>query len=394
MRQKRAYRYRCYPTPAQVAVLARTFGCARFVYNWALRLRTDAYYQRQERISYAGTSAALTTLKQQPDTTWLNEVSSVPTQQALRHLDKAFRNFFEGRAKYPTFHKKRSAQSAEYTTSAFRWDAEQRMLTLAKMEGPLRIHWSRPLPHGAIPTTVTLSRDIAGRYFVSILLEDEIAPLPPVDTQVGIDLGLYDMVVLDSGEKVGNPRYFQAYEKRLANAKRRLAKKKIGSRNRDKARRTVARIHARIADRRRDFTHKLSTRLIRENQTICIESLQVKAMAKHPTLAKAIHDVGWGEFVRQMEYKAAWYGRTLVRIDKWYPSSKRCSACGHILDSLSLDIRHWTCPACGSVHDRDVNAAQNILAAGLAVSACGEAVRPGRVRPTPAGVREAGIPRL
>jgi putative transposase len=394
MNQKCAYHYRCYPTHAQAAVLARTFGCARFVYNWALRLRTDAYYERQERISYADTSAALTTLKQQPDTTWLNEVSSVPTQQALRHLDKAFRNFFEGRAKYPAFHKKHSAQSAEYTTSAFRWNAETRTLTLAKMATPLHIHWSRPLPDGSVPTTITISRDTAGRYFVSILIEAEIAPLPPANTHVGIDLGLHDVVALDSGEKVGNPRFFAQDEQRLAKAQRRLARKKRGSRNRDKARRTVARIHARIADRRRDFTHQLSTRIIRENQTICVESLRVKAMVKHPTLAKAIHDVGWGEFVRQLEYKANWYGRTLVKIDKWYPSSKRCFACGHVLDSLTLDIRQWTCPECGAVHDRDVNAAQNILAAGLAVSACGEAVRPGRVRPIPARLAEAGIPRL
>lgn len=394
MKRKRAYRYRCYPTKAQAAVLARTFGCARFVYNWALRMRTDAYYERQERISYADNSAALTTLKQQADTTWLNEVSSVPPQQALRHLDKAFRNFFEGRAKYPTFHKKHGAQSAEYTTSAFRWNAETRTLTLAKMATPLHIHWSRPLPDGAVPTTITISRDTAGRYFVSILIEAEIAPLPIVNAQVGIDLGLHDVVALDSGEKVGNPRFFAQDAKRLAKAQRRLAKKKRGSRNRDKARRTVARIHARIADRRRDFTHQLSTRIIRENQTICIESLRVKAMVKHPTLAKAIHDVGWGEFVRQLEYKATWYGRTLVKIDKWYPSSKRCFACGHVLDSLTLTIRQWTCPECGSIHDRDVNAAQNILAAGLAVSACGEAVRPGRVRPTPARLAEAGIPRL
>jgi len=394
VRQKRAYRYRCYPTATQAAVLERTFGCARYVYNWALRVRTDAYYERQERVSYADTSAALTTLKQQPDTTWLNEVSSVPTQQALRHLDTAFRNFFEGRAKYPNFHKKRGKQSAEYTTSAFRWNAATRTLTLAKMTTPLHIHWSRPLPAGAQPTTVTISRDTAGRYFVNILLEEEMALLPETSGQVGIDLGLHDMVVLDSGEKVGNPRFFQVDERKLAKAQRRLAKKQRGSKNRDKARRKVARIHARIADRRTDFLHKLSTRIIRENQTICVESLRVKAMVKHPTLAKAIHDVGWGEFVRQLEYKATWYGRTLVSIDKWYPSSKRCHACGHVLGSLTLDIRHWTCSECGSVHDRDVNAAQNILAAGLAVSACGEAVRPGRVRPTTAGFREAGIPRL
>ncbi len=324
-----------------------------------MRLRTDAYYERQGRLSYVDLSAALTTLKQHPKTVWLNEVSSVPIQQALRHLESAFRNFFAGHAKYPTFHKKHEAQSATYANSAFRYDAERRTLTLAKMDTPLHIHWSRPLPDGSVPTTVTLSRDTAGRYFVSILIEEEIAPLPVTTGQAGLDLGLHDVVVLDSGEKVGNPGFFQADEQKLATAQRRSH-------------------HAHIADRRRDFTHKLSTRIIRENQTICIESLRVKAMVKHPTLAKAIHDVGWGEFVRQLEYKANWYGRTLVRIDRWYPSSKRCCACGHVLDSLSLDTRRWICPACGSAHDRDVNAAKNILAVGLTVSAYGEAVRPAK----------------
>ncbi len=211
-----------------------------------------------------------------------------------------------------------------------------------------------------------------------MLVEEEMAPLPPTTAQVGIDLGLHDVVVLDSGEKVGNPRFLVQDARKLATAQRRLAKKQLGSKNRGKARRTVARIHAHIADRRSDFLHQLSTRIIRENQTICVESLHVKAMVKHPTLAKAIHDVGWGAFVRLLEYKATRYGRTLVKIDRWYPSSKRCSVCGHVLDSLTLDIRQWTCPACGSAHDRDVNAAQNILAAGLAVSASGETVRPTR----------------
>jgi putative transposase len=394
MQQKRAYRYRCYPTPEQAAVLARTFGSARFVYNWALRLRTDAYSQRHERINYAATSAALTALKREPETAWLNDVSSVPTQQALRHLDRAFRNFFEGRAKYPGFHKKHGVQAAEYTTSAFRWVAQAHALTLAKMDAPLAIRWSRPLPQGAQPSTVTVIRDTARRYFVSLLVEEEIAPLPPLATQVGLDLGLHDLVVLDTGEKVGNPKFFTQDEQRLAKAQRRLAKKQLGSKNRERARQEVARLHARIADRRRDFLHKLSTRIMRENQTICVESLRVKAMVKLPTLAKAIHDVGWGELVRQLTYKAQWYGRALIAIDTWYPSSKRCSACGHVLGSLSLATREWTCPACGVTHDRDINAAKNIKAAGLAVSACGEAIRPGRVRPPTASLSEAGIPRL
>ncbi len=382
MKQKRAYTYRFYPTDEQRKILAQTFGCARFVYNWGLRLRTDAYYKEQRRLYYSDTSTMLTELKKQDDRAWLNDVSSVPTQQALRHLDKAFRNFFEGNAKYPAFKKKRNQQSAEYTTSAFKWN--NGTLTLAKMTEPLAIVWSRPLPKDSKPSTVTVSKDAADRYFVSILVEDTIKQLDPVEQTVGADLGLKDFVILSTGETVGNPKFFTKDEKKLAKAQRRHSKKQKRSKNRAKAAKKVARIHARIADRRRDFLHKLSTRLIRENQTICVETLAVKNMVKNHSLAKAISDVGWSEFVSRLEYKAEWYGRNLVKIDKWYPSSKRCFDCGHILDSLSLDIRQWSCPECGVVHDRDANAARNIHAVGLTVlEACGEAVRPGAVKAKP-----------
>src|SRR6266849_8003095 len=219
MKQKRAYQYRIYPTDEQKKNLAQTFGCARFVYNWALRLRTDAYYAEQKRIYYAETSARLTQLKQQPEYTWLNDVSSVPTQQALRHLDKAFRNFFEGNAKYPAFKKKRNQQSAEYTTSAFKWN--NGTLTLAKMTEPLAIVWSRPWPKDSKPSTVTVSKDAADRYFVSILVEDNIRQLDPVEQTVGADLGLKDFVILSTGETVGNPKFFTKDEKKLAKAQRR-----------------------------------------------------------------------------------------------------------------------------------------------------------------------------
>src|SRR6266496_289478 len=381
MKQKKAYKYRVYPTQEQAHLLARTFGCCRYVYNWALRARTDAFFQRGERLYYTQLAVLLTDLKKQEETAWLAEVSSVPLQQSLRHLDTAFRNFFEGRAQYPTFHKKHGVQSATYTANAFSWGGHS--LTLAKMDAPLDIHWSRPLPTGAQPSSVTVSKDTAHRYFVSILVEEDIKHLPAVNKQVGLDLGLVSMVILSTGETVGNPKFFSKDEKKLAQAQRRHAKKKKGSKNRDKARLKVARIHARIGERRRDYQHKLSTRIIRENQVVCIESLQVKTMVKNHCLAKAISDVGWGELVRQLEYKAQWYGRTLVKIDKWYPSSKRCFDCGHILDSLTLDIRFWTCPECGVVHERDINAAHNILAAGLAVTACGESVRPGAVKAQP-----------
>jgi len=381
MNQKRAYKYRFYPTDEQVHILVRTFGCCRFVYNWALRQRSDAFFQRGERLYSKQLAVMLTELKQQEETAWLNEVSSVPLQQALRHLDTAFRNFFEGRAQYPKFHKKHGVQSATYASNAFTWNGTH--LTLAKMDTPLAIHWSRPLPKGCKPTTVTVSKDCSNRYFVSILLEEDIKHLPVVNKQVGLDLGLKSMVITSDAHTYGNPKFFAKDEKQLAHAQRQHAKKKKSGKNRRKAQLKVARIHARIADRRRDYQHKLSTDIIRENQVVCVESLQVKNMVQNHKLAKAISDVGWSEFVSQLEYKAQWYGRTLVKIDKFYPSSKRCFDCGHILDSLTLDIRFWTCPECGIQHDRDINAAKNILAAGLAVAACGEAVRPGAVKTNP-----------
>jgi putative transposase len=303
-------------------------------------------------------------------------------------LETAFKNFFEGRAQYPTFKKKQNDQSATYASNAFKWDGKD--LTLAKMDTPLAIRWHRCLPKGSKPSSVTISKDCANRYFISILVEDEIKPKPVTHQMVGLDLGIKSMVALSTGESVGNPRYFAKDEKKLAKAQRQHARKKKGSKNRNKARMIVAKIHARINDRRRDYQHKLSTRIVNENQVICVESLAVKNMVKNHCLAKAISDVGWGEFVRQLEYKSKWYGRTLVKIDQWYPSSKTCHACKHVLDSLPLDIREWVCPECGVVHDRDTNAALNILAEGLSVAACGGSRRPVRAVARRATPSEAG----
>lgn len=374
MNIKRAYRFRFYPTPGQETVLAQTFGCARFVYNYMLRLRTDAWYERGGRISYHETSALLTALKKKPEYAWLNEVSSVPVQQSLMHLQTAFKNFFAKRAGYPTFHSKHGKQSASYVATAFKWDGKA--LTLAKMKEPLRIRFSRTLPKAAKVTTVTVSKDTAGRYFVSMLCDDAVSPLPKREEAVGIDLGLTHFAALSTGEKVAAPNALRKNEKKLAKLQRRLAKKQKGSKNRAKARLKVARLHAKIADARKDFLHKLSTRLIRENQTIAVETLAVKNMQRNRRLAKSIGDASWSEFVRQLTYKARWYGRTLVGIDRWYPSSKRCSGCGFVVSKLPLSVRSWSCPECGSTHDRDVNASRNILAAGQAVSALGEPVSP------------------
>ena len=371
---KRAYRFRFYPTPEQELILARTFGCARFAYNYMLRLRTDAWMRRQECVGYHETSAALTALKKTPEHAWLNEVSSVPVQQALRHLQTAFANFFAKRARYPQFKRKDGPQSAEYTTSGFKWDGHA--LKLAKMDSPLTIRWSRQVPKAAKITTVTVSRDASGRYFVSLLCDDSVAAKPAAQGLVGIDLGLTHFAILSSGEKIASPNTFRKNEAKLAKLQRRLAKKTKGSNRRKKARLKVARLHAKIADSRRDFLHKLSTRLINENQVIAVESLSVSNMQKNRCLSKSISDASWSEFLRQLEYKAKWYGRELVGIDRWYPSSKRCSDCGYTAPKMPLNVRQWTCPECGSIHDRDVNAARNVLAAGLAVSARGEAVSP------------------
>jgi putative transposase len=367
---KRAYKYRFYPTPEQVVLLAQTFGCVRFVYNSVLRWRSDAYRQQQEKIGYAGASARLTQLKRDPELAFLADVSCVPLQQCLRHQQTAFKNFFEGRAQYPAFKRKRGHQSAEFTRSAFSYREGQ--LYLAKIRTPLDIRWSRELP--CAPSTVTVSMDPAGRYFVSCLCEFEPTSLPLRTSVIGIDLGLKDLFITDQGERVGNPRHTIKYAAKLALAQRRLSRKQLGSANRAKARLKVARLHAKISDCRQDNLHKLSRRLINENQVICVESLKVKNMIRNPALSKAIADAGWGELVRQLGYKSDWAGRSLVSIDQWFPSSKRCSDCGHTLTTLPLSVRQWRCPACGAVHDRDHNAAVNIKAAGLAVLALGENV--------------------
>ena len=373
MKTKCAYRYRFYPTPKQEILLARTFGCVRSVYNTILAWRTEAFQQEKTRIGYKEASARLTALKKDPDRAYLNEVSCVPLQQCLRHQQQAFQAFFDKRAGYPTTKSKKHRQSAEFTASAFKYQDGQ--LFLAKCKESLDIRWTKKretLP--SAPSTVTVSRDTAGRYFVSLLCEVETELLPVTPRTTGIDLGLKALFVTAEGEQIDNPRHTAKYAARLAKAQRALSRKQRGSKNRAKARQKVARLHTKIADTRLDGLHKLSRRVINENQVVCVESLAVKNLVRNRRLSKSIADAGWGELVRQLEYKAAWAGRQLVKLDRWIPSSKRCSCCGHTLASLPLKVRDWTCPACTTEHDRDLNAAINIKAAGLAVLALGEDV--------------------
>ncbi len=367
MKQLRGFKYRFFPTSAQRLELAQTFGCTRFVYNWALALRTDSYYNEDKSLSYTDTSNALTKLKKDPEKPWLKAVSSVPLQQGLRHLNTAFKNFFAGKSRYPRFKKKNNRQSATYARNAFTW--KDGKLTLAKMNQPLKIRWSRYFTGS--PKSVTISKDPSNRYFVSFLVEEELKQFPSATDKIGIDLGIKDVMVTSKGFASGNPKYYQKYQARLKTLQRRLARKQKGSKNRYKARLKVAKLHAKITDCRKDFLHKLTTQLVAENQSLYVETLAVKNMMANHKLAKAIADCGWGEALRQLQYKCEWHNRELVAIDRWFPSSKRCNHCGYVLDKLPLSIREWNCPRCNSHNLRDVNAAQNILAVGQTVLASG-----------------------
>jgi len=371
-----AYKCRAYPDIEQVSVLNRTFGCLRVVWNRTLAWRHARYHNEQAMTNFAQANAYLTAMKATEDLGWLNEVSSVPLQQALRHQQVAFSNFFAGRARYPRYKSRTGRQSAEYTRSGFRY--RDGKLFLAKMDTPLAFTWSWPNVDAASidPTTVTVSKDPCGRWYVSFAVDvADPAQLPATSAVVGVDLGIKDFAVTSDGEKIPNPRRLARRERNLARYQRRMTRKVKGSANRAKARAKVARAHRKVRASRADFLHRASARLVRDHDVIVIEDLAVKNMIRNRPLAKAISDCGWGCFRRMIEYKAARAGRHLIVIGRWYPSSKTCSACGHLLADLSLKTRTWQCPSCGTRHDRDINAAKNILAAGLAVTACGADVR-------------------
>ena len=346
--------------------------------------RHRRYHAERKRVSYIEADAALTAWKKTADLAFLSEVSSVPLQQTLRHQQAAFANFFAKRAKYPRFKSRNSRQSAHYTRSAFRM--KNGNLHVAKSSGPLRFVWTWPEVDLATlnPTMVVVSRDADGRWYVTFAVDtDAPEPLGAVGHAIGVDLGVRDFAVTSDGERVANPRHLARKAKNLARYQRRMARCQKGSMNRRKAKTKVARAHRKVRNARQDFLHRTTTRLVRNADTLVIEDLNVKgAMAsasgtvEHPGtnvaqkrgLNRSIADAGWGEFRRQLEYKCERYGRRLVVIDRWYPSSKTCSNCGYLLTELPLRTRHWTCPDCRTRQDRDINAAKNILAAGRAVA--------------------------
>jgi putative transposase len=382
MRVRTAYRCRAYPDQKQQAALNRTFGCIRVVWNRTLDERHRRWHADHKGVSYAQSDRALTAMKHDPDLAFLSAVSCVPLQQALRHQHQALAAFFAKRARYPRFKSRRSRQSAHYTRSAFTLRGGQ--LRLAKMSAPLRYVWSWPEVDVAVldPATVIISRESDGRWYVTFTIDtDAPPPLEKAGHAVGVDLGVKDFAVTSDGVRIANPQHLERKARSLARYQRRMARCQPGSANRAKAKLKVARAHRKVRHARADFLHRSSIRLVRQNDVVVIEDLNVAGMVRNRHLARAVSGCGWGEFRRQLAYKCQRYGRRLVVIDRWYPSSKTCSACGHLLAQLSLNTRQWTCPSCGARHDRDLNAAQNILAAGLAVArgspgdACGANVR-------------------
>ncbi|MGA4985283.1 RNA-guided endonuclease InsQ/TnpB family protein [Streptomyces cellulosae] len=381
------YSFRVYPSAGQRTALARAFGCARVVYNDALRARETA---RSEGLPFPKTGdlskTLITEAKQTPERAWLGEVSAVVLQQSLRDLDTAYRNFFDGlkgkrpRMGAPRYKSRKDTRQAVRFTANARWSITTGgKLRLPKI-GDLKVKWSRALP--SVPSTVTVVKDSAGRYFASFVVETGPEELLPETTpEIGIDLGLGHFAVLSDGRKVDSPRFLRRAEKRLKKAQRALSRKEKGSSNRNKARLKVARARAKVTHARREFHHQLSTKLIRENQAVAVEDLAVKGLAR-TRLAKSVHDAGWSAFVSMLEYKAARYGRAFHRIGRFEPTSQVCSQCGVKDGPKPLNVRVWTCQACGAVLDRDINAAVNVAkAAGLAVSACGAQVRRAPVPP-------------
>ena len=374
----KAFKYRIYPTSEQSILLAKSFGCARWFYNYALNLTSETYKQTGKGLSRNEIVNLLPSLKKEYE--WLSEAPSQVLQQAALNLSSAFLNFFAGRAKYPNFKKKQNRQSIRFPQHC---ELKDNLLVLPKIgEVPCKIP---RIPNGNLKS-VTVSVNPTGEYFASCLYDDG-KDLPQKSSEgkaVGIDVGLTHFAITSDGTKHGNPQYYRKYEQRLARRQKKLSRKQKGSNNRNKARVKVAKVHAKIVRCREDFLHKLSRKLVDENQVLVVENLAVRNMVKNHNLAKSISDSGWGQFCTMLKYKAEWEGKIYIEVDRFFPSSKTCSNCLNRVDSLSLDIRSWQCSKCGENHDRDINAAKNIRDEGLRILAVGHTATAsgGRVRPS------------
>ena len=357
----KAYKYRIYPNKEQEEYFSKCFGCVRFIYNKMLNDKIEYYKENNKMLNN-------TPAQYKKEFVWLKEVDSLALANAQMNLDKAYKNFFRDKSVgFPKFKSKKNNHHS-YTTNNQKntiYIVDNKYIKLPKLKTVVRIKLHRQIPKDGIIKSATVSKVPSGKYYVSVLVEQELEPLPKNEFAVGVDLGLTDFAITSDGVKYPNPRYLKKSLNKLAKEQRRLSKKKIGSKNRNKQRIKVAKLHEKISNQRKDFLHKISSELINENQVICLEDLHVKEIQQNKYLSQSVSDAGWYEFRRQLEYKAKWYGRTISFIDKWYPSSQICSNCGNNTGKKPLNIREFTCPYCGKHHDRDINASINILHKGL-----------------------------
>lgn len=360
----KSYKYKLKPTVKQQQQLNMFFGCARYVYNWGLNQKIQSYKQDNKTIGYIELAHQLTELKHQVETNWLKECANVCLQQSLRNLDAAFVRFFREKKGFPKFKSKKKSKDSVKFINSVHFNFEDWKIKIPK------IGWMKLCKNKTFDLlsckigTLTVSRDKCGEYWCTIVVDD-LQQKPSktkivFETAVGVDLGIKDYAILSDGTKYGNPKYLEKYSRKLAHLNKVFARSKKGSKNHEKLRIKLARLYRRIAYMRSDFTHKLSTDLIRRFDTICLEDLNVEGMLKNHHLANSIQSAAWSEFVRQLEYKAELYGKNVIYIGRFEPSSKTCSKCGYINSELTLATREWTCPQCGEHHDRDVNAAINI----------------------------------
>lgn len=367
----KAYKFRIYPNKEQEILIAKTIGCSRFVFNHFLGMWNDTYKETGKGLTYNACSAQLPQLKIELE--WLKEVDSTAIQSALKNLADAYKRFFKKQNDKPRFKsKKNNVQS--YTTKHTNGNIAivDNKIKLPKL-GFVKFAKSREIDGRIMNATVR--RNSSGKYFVSILTEVEIQPLEKADSAIGIDLGITDFAILSDGHKIDNNKFTSKMEKKLKREQRKLSKRALIAKNKgihlldaknyQKQKRKVARLHERVINQRDDFLNKLSTEIIKNHDIICIEDLNTKGMLRNHKLAKSISDVSWSAFVSKLEYKATWYGKTIVKVSRWFPSSQICSDCGHHDGKKSLEIRDWTCPICHANHDRDINASKNILAKGL-----------------------------
>ncbi len=367
----KGYKFRIYPTKEQEILIAKIIGCSRFVFNHFLNQWNDTYKETGKGLTYETCSAELPQLKKELE--WLKEVDSIALQSSLENLADAYTRFFRKQNKAPRFKSKKNKVQS-YTTKHTNGNIAivDNKIKLPKL-GLIRFAKSREV-HGRI-LNATVRRNPSGKYFVSILVETEVQPLEKTESSIGIDLGITDFAIFSDGKKIDNNKFTSKMEEKLKRERQKLsrraliAKKKgmdlLDAKNYQKQRRKVARLYEKVVNQRDDFLNKLSTEIIKNHDIVCIEDLNTKGMLRNRKLAKSISDVSWSAFVTKLEYKAKWYGKTIVKISRWFPSSQICSDCGHQDGKKSLEIREWTCPVCHQHHDRDINASKNILAEGL-----------------------------